>query len=192
MGTVREGNAERGFTLIELMAVVVILAILAAVVIPNFMKSSSRAKGRSEATAMFAEIAAKQEQYKAETGKYMGDRTDALKEGSTTCPPAATTGDYNFSTTCAVANSAWQDLRIQPTSSSLRCQYTIEAGVTGTVLTPPTGFTNSQGAAAAEPALAGPWWFIHAVCDESSNGGTNAEYYKSSVDGKLQFQNEGS
>jgi prepilin-type N-terminal cleavage/methylation domain-containing protein len=189
---VREGNAERGFTLIELMAVVVILAILAAVVIPSFMKETNKAKGLSEATAMFAEIAQKQEQFKAEQGKYMGDITDAAYEGSTTCPATVPTTNYTFATGCMVTSSAWLALRIDPTSSSLRCQYTIEAGKAGTTLTPPTWAPNSLGsAAAAEPPLAGAWWSIHAVCDESGNGGTNAEYYKSSVDGKIQKHNEG-
>jgi hypothetical protein len=75
----------------------------------------------------------------------------------------------------------------------MRCQYTIEAGLSGTTLTPPTGFKNSQGAIdTPEPALAGAWWTVHAVCDESGNGGTNAEYYQSSVDRKIQSINEGS
>jgi type II secretory pathway pseudopilin PulG len=174
------------------MAVVVILAVLAAVVIPSFMKESNKAKGLSEATAMFAEIGQKQEQLKAELGKYMGDISDSAYEGSTTCPASVPTTDYNFATGCMVASSAWLAMRIDPTSQSLRCQYTIEAGKAGTALTPPTGFKNSQGVLnTAEPALAGPWWSVHAICDESGNGGTNAEYYKSSVDGKIQKLNEG-
>jgi prepilin-type N-terminal cleavage/methylation domain-containing protein len=192
MGHVREGNAERGFTLIELMAVVVILVVLAAVVIPSFMKETNKAKGLSEATAMFAEIAQKQEQFKAEQGKYMGDRTDAAFEGTTTCPASVPSSDYNFATSCMTGTTAWTDLRVDPSSSSLRCQYTIEAGKAGTTLTPPTWAENSLGVTgAAEPALAGAWWSIHAVCDESKNGGTNAEYYKSSVNGKIQKHNEG-
>ncbi len=173
------------------MVVVVILAVLAAVVIPSFMKESSRAKGRSETTAMFAEIGQKQDQFKMEQGKYMGDITDSLYEGTTTCPASVPSADYNFATSCMTSGSAWSAIRIDPSSSSLRCQYTIAAGASGTTLTPPTGFKNSQGAAAAEPALAGAWWYVHAICDESGNGGTNAQYYKSSVDPKLQWQNEG-
>lgn len=178
------------------MAVVAILAILAAVVIPNFMRESTKAKGRSETTAMFAEIGQKQEQFKLEHSKYMGDITDTAYEGSTTCPASVPTSDYNFGHTtsgCLTTGSAWLALRVDPTSSSLRCQYTIEAGVSGTTLTPPTGFKNSQGELnTAEPALAGPWWSVHAVCDESGNGGANAEYYQSSVDRKIQAINEGS
>lgn len=176
------------------MAVVAILAILAAVVIPNFMRESTKAKGRSETTAMFAEIAQKQERFKLEQNKYMGDASDSLYEGSTTCPASAPTADYNFQTSClATSGTAWTILAIDPTSSSLRCQYTVEAGASGTTLTPPSGFKNSKDELdTAEPPLAGAWWAIHAVCDESGNGGTNAEYYQNSVNRKIQVKNEGS
>lgn len=176
------------------MAVVAILAILAAVVIPNFMRESTKAKGRSETTAMFAEIAQKQERFKIEQNKYMGDATDSAYEGSTTCPATVPTSDYNFTTAClATSGTAWTMLAIDPTSSSLRCQYTVEAGASGTTLTPPTGFRNMKNELnTAEPALAGAWWAIHAVCDESGNGGGNAEYYQNSVNRKIQAINEGS
>jgi hypothetical protein len=83
-------------------------------------------------------------------------------------------------------------MRVDPTSSSLRCQYIIEAGVSGATLTPPTGFKNSKDQTnVAEPPLAGPWWAVHAICDESRNGGTNAEYYQNSVNRKIQKLNEG-
>jgi hypothetical protein len=77
-------------------------------------------------------------------------------------------------------------------SQSMRCQYKIQAGKAGTGLTPPTGFKNSQGTLnAAEPTLAAPWFYVYAKCDESPSGGTNSEYYQSSVDRKLQVVNEG-
>jgi type II secretory pathway pseudopilin PulG len=174
------------------MAVVVILAILAAVVIPNFMKETNKAKGLSEATAMFAEIAQKQEQFKMESGKYMGNLTGTNYAGTTTCPTSVPSADYNFATSCVGTSSAWLTMRVDPTSSSLRCQYIIEAGVSGSTLTPPTGFKNSKDQLnTAEPALAGAWWAVHAVCDESRNGGTNAEYYQNSVNRKIQKLNEG-
>ncbi len=195
MGNVRDAKNEHGFTLIELMIVVGIVAILAAVVIPNFMSQTTKSKRLTEISAMFAEISVKQDQFKIERSKYMGLASDANYYGTTTCPTAIPTADYNFSTTCSTSGSAWELLRISPTSSALRCQYAITAGMGGTAVgattfTPPTPFLNSKGAVGAEPMPAGAWWYILAKCDEKA-GGTTAEYYRSSQDPKLQKRNEG-
>ena len=47
-------RAEKGFTLIELMIVVVIIVILAAIAIPNFASMQARAKEGSTRTNMHA------------------------------------------------------------------------------------------------------------------------------------------
>lgn len=189
MGLVREGTAERGFTLIELMIVVGIVAILAAVVIPSFMSSGTKSKARAETAAMFSEIATKQEQYKAEKNFYMGLITGTNYVGSTTCPGSVPTANYNFTTTCVTSGTAWEQLRIVPSESSLRCQYTITTGAAGSALTPPTGFVNSQGAAGAEtPATS--WWTTYAKCNNTGDSGF-AEYFQTSIDRKIQRRNEG-
>lgn len=185
----REGHAERGFTLIELMVVVGIVAILAAVVIPSFLQSSTKSKARSETAAMFTEIATKQAQFYAEQSAYAATGTSPYT-GTSTCPSAVPTADYNFKTTCMTTSSVWELLRIVPTESELRCQYTVTTGANGSTLTPPTGFKNSQGAVAAEPTLSGSWWFLHAKCSNTGTG-SFSEYYTSSVDRRVQALNEG-
>jgi len=66
---------QRGFTLIELMIVVAIIGILAAIAIPNFIKFQCRAK-QSEAKIGLKLIVAGEESYRAEFDEY-ADGTDS-------------------------------------------------------------------------------------------------------------------
>ena len=187
MGPVREPSAERGFTLIELMIVVAVIAVLAVVVVPTFLKSANKTKGKTEVTAMFAEIATKEEAYKSESS------SNVYLAAAKCHTSGAQKTAYNFQTTCVTTGSAWETLRIQAPESSMYCAYQIFAGTKTDTLTPPTGFKNSRGSAAtAEPSLSSGWWYIIADCDEDSHGGTNAKYYMSSLDSTLQVTNSGS
>ncbi len=59
----KANRGQFGFTLIELMIVVVIISILAALAIPRFMASSTRAK-QSEAKALLKQIYTEQRAYR--------------------------------------------------------------------------------------------------------------------------------
>jgi len=61
----------RGFSLIELMIVVAILGVLAALAIPAFNRYIARGK-LAEATAFLQNIRAQQESYRQAYGRYMG------------------------------------------------------------------------------------------------------------------------
>lgn len=66
--------AARGFTLIELMVVVAVVAILAAIAIPNFLEQSKKGR-RSEAMSAVGELQLRQERWRAEHPSY-GSETD--------------------------------------------------------------------------------------------------------------------
>lgn len=62
-------SKQSGFSLVELMIVVAIMAILAAIAIPSFLKFQTKAK-ESEARNNLAAIRTCQESYRAENDKY--------------------------------------------------------------------------------------------------------------------------
>jgi prepilin-type N-terminal cleavage/methylation domain-containing protein len=65
----RRRSGQTGFTLIELMIVVVIIAILAAMAIPRFMRTSTKAK-QTEAKLILKQIYTMQRAYRQENDTY--------------------------------------------------------------------------------------------------------------------------
>jgi Tfp pilus assembly protein PilE len=162
--------------LLEIMVVVVLIGILAAVTVPSWIRESRKTRGDSEINAMFTELATKEEQYKVDNGVYLA---------ATTCPAAPSKTGIDFNATCVTTGSVWLTLRVNAPESKIRCAYVVAAGAAGATLTPPAGFTVPN-----QPV--GAWYYIVATCDLDGVSSTNSTYFQSSTDTAIQKLNYGS
>jgi len=91
---------QKGFTLIELMIVVAIIGILAAIAIPNFMNYQCKAK-QSEAKSLLGDLRTAQEAYYAEYDTYTTDldRVGFQPKGDTRYTIAVTENTTTFTAT---------------------------------------------------------------------------------------------
>ena len=154
---------KKGFTLIELMIVVAIIGILAAIAIPNFLKFQAKSK-QSEAKTNLKAI------YVAETG-YFGENNVYASFSAVNWVPVGKKLIYAYSidgvppTATATANTT-TDLNGAGT------QYTSTAGYTGTTAWTVSGI----GAGNATPALSAAFdKFTAGAAGTISSGGTNAD-----------------
>ena len=91
----------RGITLMELMIVVVIIGILAALSYPNYREFVARAK-RTEARAALLKIATNQEKHYLQNNTFTSDLTDL---GFGTDPYTTDSGTYSVRITAADASN---------------------------------------------------------------------------------------
>jgi len=168
-------RGQKGFTLVELMIVVGVIAVLAAIVLPAWTKESQKAKADTEVNAMMTEIMFKAEMYKSENkGSYLS---------AAQCPSAVTPAGSDWNTSCASA-TGWTTLKVSAPDKTMYCTYQVVAGAKGTTPTPPSGFTMTT------PTQA--WYYVVATCDmDNRSSTTSATFFGSSVDTKLQKQNYG-
>ena len=137
-------HREHAFTLIELMIVVVILGVLAAIAVPSFGSYVQRAR-MAESVTFLGEIKQRQEAYRAEFGQFANVSTDLTDYTPATMPAGGTLVAWPAENT--IPN--WVQLGARP-DASVRFQYGVIAGF--------------PGGAAAAPAVynlpANDFWFV--------------------------------
>jgi type IV pilus assembly protein PilE len=95
-------KTQRGFTLLELMIVVIVVAILAAIAIPSYRQYVLRAH-RTDAQRQLIDAAARQERYFYSNNAYASALSDLGM--SSTVPAGATGQDVTYTLSVASASS---------------------------------------------------------------------------------------
>ena len=136
--TMRIRKEKKGFSLVELMIVVAIIAILAAIAIPSFMRFAMKSK-TSEATGNLSAIRTAEESYRAEEDTY------------TACAgnPSGWTGGDGAATPDAwdAGVQEWEDIGFAP-DGNVRYQYEVTIGDTDEMTILAEGDLDEDGAAA--------------------------------------------
>jgi type IV pilus assembly protein PilE len=113
-------HREAGFTLLELMIVVIIIGILSAIAIPSYHRYVVRAH-RTDAQRTLLDLAGRQERYFYSHNTYadalggLGGSSSMAGNNYTILPPSATSTDYTI-TAQAVGAQAQQDAECQSLS----------------------------------------------------------------------------
>ncbi len=160
----RGASASAGFTLLELMIVVVIISILATVAVASYKRFSRRARVQ-EAIAFLGDVRIKQESYFQTYHRYVSSGTSftdwwpkSIKWNEATAPwgiECAKEGDQ-------VAHPGWCALGAGFTSSQeVQFQYVIWARDPAAPQTPPAGYIQNADQ---------DWWIARARADFDQDG----------------------
>lgn len=153
------GHGQAGFTLVELLVVVVLIGILAAVAVPMFSGTSNKTRMNSETNAILTDIRTRQEQYAVEMGRYFNTAdTMGVPQGSLN----GTKGPWQ---TAGV--TSWAPLKVAPSMTEVACTYFTRGGGPGTfsniIATKPFDHIPNNAPASQN------WYVVVALCDDNRN-----------------------
>jgi prepilin-type N-terminal cleavage/methylation domain-containing protein len=177
----RRRSPQAGFTLIEMMVVVALIAILAAIAIPSFFGDARKSKASSEVGPIFNDLRTRLDQYFQENGQYPATIGEA-----TTQPTTPTSSQQ----TILPLPATWTAVKIRITNSTnVYCGYTWATGLASDSAN--VGTVASTSFAFTPPAT--PWYYLLAHCDMDGVTGTanDSYYFSSSVDPTIKKLNEG-
>jgi prepilin-type N-terminal cleavage/methylation domain-containing protein len=160
---------QKGFTLVEMIIVVVIIGVLAAIAIPTFKKYMDSGRA-AEAMAMLGELRNREEAYRAEFGVYYStgtSETDIFPTLGSCTEPCAKAVAPPLATMLA----SWSNLGVNPQKNQLYCGYVVIAGLSGV---PASGTIGVQ--QLGTTALSSPWWYAIAYCDNNRSIAANTTY----------------
>ena len=109
---IRKARAERGFTLVEIMIVVLIIGILLAIAVPNFVRARESSRARS-CVANLKQIDAAKEQYAMDNNLSNGatcvmeDLVPTYLKSQPSCPSGGTytVGAIGTNPTCSIGGT---------------------------------------------------------------------------------------
>ncbi|MBK9032494.1 MAG: prepilin-type N-terminal cleavage/methylation domain-containing protein [Myxococcales bacterium] len=168
----------RGFTLVELMVAVAIVGILAAIAIPQFSRTTRKARS-SEVNAVFAEMRQRQEEYHLANGTYFSTGT-----GETDTYPTTPTKTAQLASS---PPASWTTLKLRLTNDKLYCGYVAIAGTAGSAV----GLGTKAGEFGLTAGPATDWYYLLAHCNLDGSTTRDGYYFTWSGDTKVQKQNEG-
>lgn len=167
-----------GFTLLEVMISVAVIAILATIALPSFIKESRRGRVMAEVMPLFADIHIRMEVAMRERGGY-----PLVPSGEIAPHPEGPPGSARRALFPLPAE--WADLKLDPNNlDEVYCSYTWSTGPAG---------GGTIGGDAAGFGFAAPdkdWYYVLARCDMDDDG-TLSLYFASSLDARIQKLNDG-
>jgi type IV pilus assembly protein PilA len=178
---VGDGSQQRGYTLVELLVVVVMVGVLATLATIGVRKYIFAAK-TSEAINMIGSIKAAQEAYKDETFSYLDVSEGNLGAFYPMEKPGRT--KHHWVEPSHPHAARWGALGISA-NSAVQFGYACVAGGAGDAIPDPGTIAPMTWPPAKEP-----WYVVKAVADQNDDG-TQSVYVSSSFTTEIYVENEG-